>query len=149
MPYWRLYYHLIWATKDRLPLIDAEMWPELTRVLTLTSHQNKLILHAVGGVADHVHVAVSIPPAMSVATAVGRLKGSSSRMMNQHLDDAFGWQGEYGVVSFGERHLPQVVAYISNQPRRHANNALWPTLEHVPSPRESTTDQHLDRHAAP
>ena len=70
-------------------------------------------------------------------------------MMNQHLDDAFGWQGEYGVVSFGERHLPQVVAYISNQPRRHANNALWPTLEHVPSPRESTTDQHLDRHAAP
>lgn len=144
MPYWRLYYHLIWATKGRLPMIDAEMWPELTRVLTLVAHQNTLILHAVGGVTDHVHVAVSIPPAMSVATAAGRLKGGSSRMLNQQLEDAFRWQGEYGVVSFGERHLPQVVAYISDQPRRHAQNALWPSLEHVPA-----ENHQLDHHATP
>jgi hypothetical protein len=70
-------------------------------------------------------------------------------MLNQHLGDAFRWQGEYGVVSFGERNLPQVVASISNQPRRHAENALWPALEHVPSPHESTTDEHLERRTSP
>jgi len=23
MPYWKLYYHFVWGTKNRLPLIDA------------------------------------------------------------------------------------------------------------------------------
>jgi putative transposase len=134
MPYWRLFYHLIWATKDRAPLIPLEVWPELERLLRLTAHKNQLIVHGVGGVADHVHLAVSIPPALSVSSAVGRLKGSSSRMLSQHLAHGFGWQAEYGVVSFAERHLPPVLAYITDQPRHHANNTLWSALEHLPEP---------------
>ena len=25
MPYWRMFYHVVWATKRRLPLITAEV----------------------------------------------------------------------------------------------------------------------------
>jgi putative transposase len=131
MPYWRLFYHLIWATKDRNPMIDDAMWPELRRLLLLTAHKNELKIHGVGGIADHVHVAVSIPPSMPVGTAVGRLKGSSSRILSQSLGTDFSWQAEYGVVSFAERHLPPVLAYISGQPRHHAANRLWPALEQL------------------
>ena len=139
MPYWRLFYHLIWATRDRLPLIDAGMWPELEQLLVFTARKNQMIVHGVGGVANHVHMAVSIPPAMSVANAVGRLKGSSSRMMSHNPDDSFGWQSEYGVVSFAERHLQQVVAFIHDQPRHHAQNTLWPALEQLDGSSASTT----------
>jgi len=131
MPYWRLYYHLIWATKDRNPLIDDAVWPELRHLFLLTAHKNELKVHGVGGVADHVHLAVSIPPAMAVATAVGRFKGSSSRILSQNLGTDFSWQAEYGVVSFAERHLPSVLAYISDQSGHHATNRLWPALEQL------------------
>jgi putative transposase len=134
MVYWRLFYHLIWATKDRAPLIHAEVWPELERLLMLTAHKNQLVVHGVGGVADHMHLAVSIPPALPVSTAVGRLKGSSSHMLNQRLDNDFAWQAEYGVISFAERHLPQVIAYIMDQPRHHANHTLWGALEQLSGP---------------
>ncbi len=29
MSYWRLYYHLVWATKQRLPLIQPELETKL------------------------------------------------------------------------------------------------------------------------
>ncbi len=79
MPYWRLFYHLIWATRDRLPLIVPELRPELDQLLIAAARKNGILVHAVGGIEDHVHMAVSIPPALSVAHAVGRLKGSSAR----------------------------------------------------------------------
>jgi putative transposase len=112
-------------------MIDEEMWPELRRLFLLTAHKNELKIHGVGGIADHVHVAVSIPPSIPVATAVGRFKGSSSRILSQNLGTEFNWQAEYGVVSFAERHLPPVLAYISDQPRHHSTNRLWPALEQL------------------
>ncbi len=134
MPYWRLFYHLVWATRDRLPLIVAELRPELDQLLIAAARKNGILVHAVGGIEDHVHMVVSIPPALSVANAIGRLKGSSSRALNHHPGDGFGWQTEYGVVSFAERHLPNVVAYVTDQPRHHANGTLWPALEHLGGP---------------
>jgi putative transposase len=131
MPYWRLFYHLVWATRDRQPLIVPELRPELDQLLIAAARKNGILVHAVGGIEDHVHMAVSIPPALSVANAVGRLKGSSARALNRQPGGGFGWQTEYGAVSFAERHLPRVVAYVTDQPHHHANNTLWPMLEHV------------------
>jgi putative transposase len=78
---------------------------------------------------DHIHMAVSIPPSMAVATAVQRLKGASSRELNEEFGGAFGWQGEYSVDSFSERHLDRVIAYVENQRRHHAEGKLWPSIE--------------------
>ncbi|MDI3342072.1 MAG: transposase [Sphaerobacter sp.] len=73
-----------------------------------------------------------MPPAIAVATAVGRIKGGSARAVNDLVSRGeFGWQAEYGVVSFAERHLPNVVAYVNDQPRRHATRDLWDLLERV------------------
>jgi len=83
---------------------------------------------------DHVHLAVSIPPSLAVATVVARLKGSSSHLINHAEskgDQTFVWQPEYGVVSFGEKQLPDVVAYIEHQPERHASRRLWDRVERI------------------
>ena len=66
-----------------------------------------------------------------IGTFVGRLKGGSSHAVNEVLvrEATFAWQGEYGVVSFGEKNLPDVVAYIQNQRERHAAQRLWDSFE--------------------
>ncbi len=141
MPRWRLFYHLVWATRGREPSITPAREPEVHRVLRQTARSHGIIVHAVGGVADHVHLAVSIPPSLAVATAVQRIKGGSARTLNATFGDGFGWQGEYGVDTFGERHLAAVVAYIERQHRHHAEQTLWPSIEEIPTPGTPATGE--------
>jgi putative transposase len=133
MPFWRLYYHIVWATYNREPLIGPELEEELYGYLTGKAVALESILHAIGGTLDHVHVVVSVPPKVALATFIGTIKGSSSYHVN-HLPGAagnFGWQDEYGVVSFAERHLPQVIRYVQRQKEHHQTGRLWSLLERV------------------
>ena len=93
------------------------------------------IPHAIGGIEDHVHVVLSIPPRLAVANIVGQLKGASSHHVNHAIlqEQGFAWQSEYSVMSFSERFLPRVVAYVQNQKKHHAAETLWPLLEKMPS----------------
>ncbi len=133
MPYWRLFYHLVWSTARRGWALDDAAVATIERSIRTTCHDRGAVLHAVGVMPDHGHVAVSIPPSIAVATFVGRLKGAASHAVNA-LDgrspgDTFSWQAEYGALSFGEKALPDVVAYITNQHARHATDRLWDALE--------------------
>lgn len=133
MPYWRLFYHIVWATKDRQPVLDDADARVVNRSVRTTLRAFKAEAHAVGVVADHVHVAASIPPNVALAEVIGRLKGASAHALNHQpdrpSDRSFSWQAEYGVLSFGEKVLPEVIEYIQNQKEHHASQRLWPALE--------------------
>jgi len=90
--------------------------------------------HAINGLNDHIHIVISIPPKIAVAKVVGRLKGASSHHITHTIlnDEPFAWQSEYGVVTFSERHLPDIVAYVQNQKKHHAQGTLWKNLEYFP-----------------
>jgi len=133
MPYWQLYYHLIWATKEREPLITPQFEPKLWDYLRGKGLDLGGIVYAVGGVADHVHVAVAIPPRIAVATYAGQLKGASSHWMT-HLADhpaPFEWQDGYGAFSFSRRSLPQVVQYVLHQHEHHQKGDLIEEMERI------------------
>lgn len=121
MAYWTLYYHLIWATRERQPLLDAERETIGRTTFHTKANELRAVLHAVGSVADHVHVVASIPPVLSVATFVKHLKGASSRAANLRARTGrmFRWQEGYGVLSVGERSLATVVGYVRDQPQHH------------------------------
>jgi putative transposase len=137
LPYWRTFYHLIWATQHREPLIGAAEEAAIRRSLTMTFTELKLIPHEVGIVEDHMHVAVSVPPAVAVSEVVKRLKGASSHAVNQACafedDRRFRWQSEYGAITFGERSLPMVVEYLQKQREHHANSTTLPQFERIES----------------
>jgi putative transposase len=135
VPYWRLFYHLIWATRGRAPLIGEREERIIRRSFQTTVDAMRVIPHAVGLMPDHVHVVASMPPSVLVSEVVRRSKGASAHAIN-HEDGVppevpFAWQGEYGVLSFGERALSDVVAYARNQCEHHANGELWPGLERI------------------
>ncbi|KAM3097830.1 IS200/IS605 family transposase [Phormidesmis sp. 146-12] len=131
MAFWRTYYHLIWATKNRQPLILPEFEGRLYAYIQGKVDANGGILHAIGGVADHIHLLASIPPKCSVAEFVKLVKGSSSHYLNQTLghEHKFSWQEGYGVLTLGSKQLNDAKAYVLNQKEHHTLNTAIAILE--------------------
>ena len=129
MPRWRLFYHLVWSTDGRRPLINPSIEAAAHRELRGIADRCGILVHAIGGIEDHIHVVVSIPPKLPVADAVQRLKGSSSHALRAEFGDTFKWQNEYSVDSFSERHLPTVIAYVKNQRQHHQHHTLIASIE--------------------
>ena len=130
MPYWKTYYHLVTATAHREPLINELREPIIYRAIEDCCRRYEMPLYAIGGIADHIRIVVSIPPSLSISKAVQYIKGNSSRVVNEALQDAgFGRQTEYGIETFAERHLDVVCRYVTNQKTHHANGTTNPRLE--------------------
>jgi len=133
MAYWRLHYHLVWATYKREPMIDRERERVIYGTLYQKAKELALIIHAAGNVADHIHVVASIPPKIAVADCVRHLKGASSHAVTRTLgsETSFKWQEGYGAISLGGRSLPTVIAYAGNQKRHHQDGTTITIYEQM------------------
>ena len=133
MAHWRLYYHVVWATKARAPLLTPPCRELVERSIRSTARNEKTIVHAVGMVTDHVHVVASIPPSLAVGDVVGKMKGAATRLLNTAgpyaADASFGWQRDYGVYSVSERALEKVCDYVNNQEQHHDGGTMIRGLE--------------------
>src|SRR3954462_13895675 len=76
---------------------------------------------AIGGVADHVHMLLTLPATMSVSKAMQLLKGNSSKWIHETFPKlrSFEWQEGYGAFSIGVSAVDATVAYIRNQAEHH------------------------------
>lgn len=132
MALWRLYYHLVWATKERLPLITSDIEPHLYGYIIGKAHALGCITHAIGGIEDHIHNVVSIPPKISVAEFIKNIKGSSAHYINHgnfNYPSKFVWQRGYGAFSLGGKQLERAVNYVYNQKKHHQEGTLISSLE--------------------
>jgi putative transposase len=134
--YTQLYYHIVWATKERSPLLT----PEALRIVTAAVRQKgaeiKAVTHAVNGVEDHLHVAVRLPAALAVAKYVEEVKGYASWLVNHNpgTESRLYWQEGYGALTFRKAELPTVAAYIQRQQEHHRKSTLWEELERWKDP---------------
>lgn len=156
MPFWRTYYHLVWATKNREPLIDAKLEKRLFPYLKKKAGELDVQVYAINGWTDHVHLILSIPPKWSVADVVKRLKGASAYDLNQisEREKKFVWQRGYGVLTLGERQRSAAEDYVNKQKEHHRQNTTNSWLERVyeyddgPTAKESSGDRSLREPAA-
>ena len=111
MSFWRTYYHIVWATKNREALITPEIEPRLYAYIVNKAAELGVYVYALNGWIDHVHIVAASPPKEAIAHVVKTLKGSSSHDLNQQgvLDTLFAWQRGYGVLSLGSRQLADAV----------------------------------------
>jgi len=83
MSYTNLLYHIVYGTKDRLPLITKELRPNMHRFLGgLITELHGTPLE-INGVADHVHVLARIKPVISISEFLSKLKSQSSSVWGQ------------------------------------------------------------------
>ena len=138
MPYTELYCHFVWATRGRAPLLIGELVGLTEGVIRTTAREQGAVVHAVGVMPDHVHVAISSPARLAIADLAKVMKGSSSHMLNRLPVTtgavSFAWQAEYGALPFSKRSLSGVAKYVLNQRAHHAEDSLWPTFEIVERP---------------
>jgi putative transposase len=128
MPYWRLLYHLVWATYERHPLLTAERETLLYRTIGGKAAELGVFVHAVGNASDHVHLVVGIPPKLAVSECVRQLKGASSHTLNHHAAP-FRWQEGYGALTVCDEILAIVISYVRHQQRHHREGSLDPRFE--------------------
>jgi len=133
MAHWRLFYHFIWTTKNREPLLVPAIEPNVYRFLHAEAKKMYVPLFVVGGTVDHVHVLAAVRPAVSPAAFMKQLKGSSSRFVSLEFGHSFGWQEGYGVLSVSEQDVPRVIAYVECQKQHHADGTFveeWEQIHH-------------------
>jgi REP element-mobilizing transposase RayT len=107
--------HCVFSTKDRRSLIPASRTAELYAYLGGIARGEGFSLIAAGGTANHIHLLFILPAPYSLAQAVQKLKGSSSRWMGR----GFSWQEGYGAFSVSASQVPVVKRYIQNQEEHH------------------------------
>jgi putative transposase len=131
MPYWQLFYHLVWSTKNRQPLLEANVEAVIYDFLRSKAIGMGATVLALNGIIDHVHMVAAIPPKIAVATFIGQIKAVASTRFNKSgfSEVPFFWQEEYGVFSFDGKRLPSYIAYVECQKEHHAQNTTIPVLE--------------------
>ncbi|MCP4402330.1 MAG: IS200/IS605 family transposase [bacterium] len=132
--YHKIYYHLVWATKERTPVLTPNLEGALKKYLRMKSLEIEIDLLEVNGIEDHLHVVVKTQPNQCPSDIVQRLKGSSSHYINHEYlpansPSSLHWQKGYGVLSFSEKDLPFVREYVQKQKEHHKNWTLVHKME--------------------
>ena len=118
--YLSLHYHLVFATKNREPLIDAEWRPRLHQFLGGTIAGLGGVPQGIGGVADHVHLLVGLKATHCLADVLRELKKASSVWVHEEIGmKSFAWQEGYAAFTVSAPSGKAVQKYIANQEAHH------------------------------
>ena len=117
--YTNLLTHVVFSTKERLPLITSEIKPEVFAYIGGLVKELKGKPVIVNGMSDHVHLLVSLPPTVDVSKAMRFVKANSSKWVSQKFGKPFEWQKGYGAFSVSRSNVDAVVKYIQNQEQHH------------------------------
>jgi REP element-mobilizing transposase RayT len=115
--------HCVFSTKGRRDLIPAELQERLYAYLTGIADNLGFKILAAGGISNHVHLLIRLPPALSLAEAMQKLKANSSRWLGEN-GVQFEWQKGYGAFSVSPSLLKTVQEYIRNQPEHHRTRSF-------------------------
>jgi REP element-mobilizing transposase RayT len=113
--------HVIFSTRDRLPVLNDSVRPELHAYLASTAREVGCECFRVGGVTDHVHLAIRLGRTVTVAELIKELKSCSSKWLKSQSPvlAKFSWQRGYGVFSVGPSDLGALIRYIDAQEEHH------------------------------
>ncbi|HEU5399998.1 MAG TPA: IS200/IS605 family transposase [Terriglobales bacterium] len=91
-------FHVVFSTKERRSF-PLEQMQHLHRYMVGIAKNNNFKVIVAGGIADHVHLLITLPTSIPIAKAVQALKGGSSKWFNeQNAKAGFAWQA-------GSQHL--------------------------------------------
>ena len=130
MSHWKLYYHLVWSTKNREPVIGPKREQYVRESIRLTCEESSVIQYELGIMPDHVHLFVALPPTVSLSSFMHRIKGGSSHYIRiREQNKSFEWQRQFGAYTIHENQIPKLIEYVRNQSAHHSSNSLYANLE--------------------
>ena len=121
------YIHIIFSTKDYLPLIKPSFEKELYNYIGGICQLQECKPLIVGGHLDHVHVLCMLSKKTTLVKLVQEIKTNSSRWskkLNKIPGENFSWQNGYGAFSVNPREVDVVINYIKRQHIHHAQKTF-------------------------
>jgi putative transposase len=116
--------HIIFSTKNRAPLINDEVIASLHAYLAAMARNLDCECFRVGGVADHVHLAMKLATTRNAAKVVSEIKTGSSQWMKQQGIPKFAWQRGYGLFSVSPADIAALLRYIDEQQPHHRKRSF-------------------------
>jgi putative transposase len=113
--------HIVFSTKDRLPMLASETRSKLWAYMSnITANIGGRAL-AINGMTDHAHLLVLLPPSIAPADAVRALKANSSRWLKvqDSVHRKFAWQSGYASFSVSRSAIDDVARNIETQEEHH------------------------------
>ena len=117
----RLSAHLVWVTKYRYPILKGKIQKRCRElIIQICDSEDVRIIKGVVS-KDHVHMLIEYPPSKSISDLVKRLKGRTSRLIQQEYPELkqryWGkhfWAVGYGVWSTGNVSESVVEEYLEH-----------------------------------
>jgi len=123
--YLSLYYHLVFSTKNREPIIAtvwrAKLHGYLRGVVEGLAGQCEIV----GGTDDHVHLLVRLSATHRLADFMRELKKASSVWVHDNIFHRdFAWQEGYAAFTVSASATDEVRRYIENQEEHHRERSF-------------------------
>jgi REP element-mobilizing transposase RayT len=124
--YTKLLYHLVFSTKNRVPIISERLQDDLYSYIGGIVRGEGGDLLEIGGMPDHVHLLTKFKPNKSVSEMLNRIKAKSSKWVNEEKPKMrkFGWQDGYAALSVSQSAVKAVKRYIENQESHHLRQSF-------------------------
>ena len=119
--YTNLLSHVVFSTKDRRPVIDAELKPRLLGYMTGIARESGNKILSINAMEDHLHLLWELSPTWSLSDATRVLKTNSSKWVHEmsKAGNSFSWQAGYGAFSVSRSNVSAVARYIECQEKHH------------------------------
>ena len=116
-----LYYHIVFVTRKREPLITQAIAGFLNKFFQVKCEELEVHLLEQGILCDHVHLIVSLRPTHYIPEVLNYLKGTASHEANHHHDFAnvLYWMRGYHIDTVSPSALDRARQYVRNQYQHH------------------------------
>lgn len=124
--YTKIWLHVIFATKDRFPLIQPSVEKQIHEHIREQLIENGCPVRIINGMPDHIHLLFLQNPKLAITDIVKQIKGNTSHWINEQnlIQNKFAWQTGYAAYSVSESKLEKVFQYIKNQKIHHAQKTF-------------------------
>lgn len=123
--YFKLHYHLVFSTKNRVACLDRSWRPQLWEYMGGTIRGLGGVPHGIGGWVDHVHVLFDLRPKDPIPDVVRELKKASTAWVREMQGlNSFQWQEGYAIFTVGWRERDGIKAYIAGQEEHHGKKVF-------------------------
>lgn len=116
--------HCVYATWERKNSIPTELLEQLWAYNIGIGRNKEIPVFAAGGIENHIHLCIGLPPTVRLADAIGIFKANSSRWLKNKGVRNFSWQTGYGAFSVSPQQVAAVQRYIRRQREHHKKRSF-------------------------
>jgi putative transposase len=121
MSFTQIIYHIVFATKERHPVLAEAHREELLQYMWGAIKEKQGHLYRINATEDHVHILTSLHPTVALASFLKDIKVASSKWMKEHggFPGFQHWQDSYSAFTHSAADKDRLIEYIKEQQEHH------------------------------